>query len=120
MSASQGNVRHLFPRRGQRESLRFREYSLGVVNGQREHEKVEVVLSRGEDGTCEVKLILQSWGEGIGWYPQKTIPFLPSQIDPLQRALEKAKGVTRRQEPPPEQGGGVMLTLPSLPPGEER
>jgi len=120
MSASQGNVRHLFPRGGQRESMRFREYSLGVINGQMEHEKVEVVLSRGEDGTCELKLILQSWGEGIGWYPQKTIPLLPSQIDPLQRALEKAKGVTRRQEPPQGQGGSVMLTLPSLLPREDR
>jgi len=120
MSASQGNVRHLGLREGQRESMRCREYSLGVVNGPMEHEQVEIVLRRGEDGTCEVKLILQSWGEGIGWYPQKTIPLPPSQIDPLQRALEKAKRVTRRQEPPQGQGGGAMLTLPSLPPGEDR
>ncbi|MGH8056841.1 MAG: hypothetical protein ACREOH_06330 [Candidatus Entotheonellia bacterium] len=113
MSGSQGNVRRICSSREQSRDGGVREYLLGLVNGRGEHEKVEVVLSQAEDGTCEVKLILQSWGEGIGWYPQKTIALDLSQIGPLQRALGMAKGFVREGQPQ-EAYGGAILILPPL------
>lgn len=113
MSGSQDNVRRICSRREQRGVGYVNEHSLGLINGRGEHEKVEVVLSQADDGTREVKLILQSWGEGIGWYPQKTIALDLSQIGPLQRALGMAKGFVREGQPQ-EAYGGAILILPPL------
>lgn len=115
MSISQGRVGRQGPKGEQGEPVAFNEYSLGVVDGRTEHEKVEVVLSQGADGTRELRLILQGWGEGIGWYPQKTISLNPSQIGPLQRVLARARGLPGTK-PPPGQHDGVTLPLSSLPP----
>jgi hypothetical protein len=119
MSAHQSNARRMIRPGEHRGPVRLCEYSCGVVNGRTDRETIAVILRVEEDGPCEINLILQAWGEGIGWYPQKTIRLDPSQIDPLQRVLGIAKGLACR-EPPHGQPGGVILRWPSRPSGEDR
>jgi hypothetical protein len=72
------------------------EYALGVIDGRTAQEQLEVVLQQDGEGRWGLTLVAQSWGAGIGWYPQKTIALDASQIEPLQRMLAIAQGVTRQ------------------------
>jgi hypothetical protein len=49
--------------------------------------KVEVLVSEGETGRREVLLRDLSFGQGIGWFVQKTIRLDPEQVNALLRAL---------------------------------
>lgn len=62
---------------------------IGVLEGRDGAEKVEVLLNRGQGRKGALSLRLLSWGEGIGWYPQKTIRLDSRQLRALQTLLKK-------------------------------
>ncbi len=50
--------------------MKGRETCLGVIDGRRDDEKLELACRESDTGALELVLRLVSWGEGIGWYPQ--------------------------------------------------
>ena len=70
--------------------IREREFILGRQISEDGTRQLEVTLVPYR-GTTRIELRLLGWGEGIGWYVQKSI-----QLDPLQiRAL---RGILGRRE----------------------
>lgn len=72
----------------------MRELSLGIVGGRSAGEKLEVVYRETETGAVEIDVRLLAWGEGIGWYPQRTLP-LTAHLGPLRALLRRAEGLAR-------------------------
>jgi hypothetical protein len=68
----------------------LREVALGVVDGRRDTEKLELVCVEGDSGRGEVELRLLAWSEGIGWYRQRTLP-LPADSAQLRILLRRAE-----------------------------
>ncbi|GIX46525.1 MAG: hypothetical protein KatS3mg131_0736 [Candidatus Tectimicrobiota bacterium] len=91
---------HAFPRRT---SSPLEERLLGTVAGAAPDERLEL-LWRREDGTSQLVLRVSRWGTGVGWYPQRTLPLDPQQLQPLLALLQKASGLLRP-------GKGKLLPL---------
>ena len=72
-----------------------RERTLGVMDGRELGEKLELVCRETGSGAVEVELRLLAWGEGVGWYPQRTLP-LPRDLAQLHALLRRAEAVTGR------------------------
>jgi len=52
-----------------------------------ESRRIEVVVTRDEDGRRQVLVQDMSFGSGIGWYIQKTLRLDPEHVDALLRSL---------------------------------
>lgn len=72
-----------------------RERTLGVTGGRAPAEKLELICRESASGTVEIELRLLAWGEGVGWYPQRTLP-LPGNLAQLRTLLRRAEAVSRR------------------------
>jgi hypothetical protein len=96
--ARHGGIGQALPSGERREARQGRNYTVGAIHGRTPQEQLEVVLQQDGEGRWGLTLIAQGWGEGIGWYPQKTIALDASQIEPLQRILAIVQGVTRRAQ----------------------
>ncbi len=72
-----------------------REITLGVLDGCGPDEKLEVRARESQSGRLELELRALAWGEGIGWYPQRTIP-LPGDLRQLSAVLHWAARLTGR------------------------
>lgn len=83
-----------------------REMSLGVVDGRGRAEKLEVICRQQPSGAVELELRLLAWGEGVGWYSQRTIP-LPSDPRDLRALLRRAERVSRK-------AGNVHAAAPNV------
>ncbi|MBI2218727.1 MAG: hypothetical protein HYU51_15670 [Candidatus Rokubacteria bacterium] len=86
------------------------EVSLGVVDGRQPDEKLEVVWRVDDAGNGIAELRLLAWGEGIGWYAQRTLT-LPARLAGLRILLERAERLARGQHAPGE-GGADVLPFP--------
>jgi hypothetical protein len=75
------------------------ETSVGVVQGPEETQKLEVVCRITGPGEPEVELRLLAWGEGVGWYRQRTLP-LPADLSALLCLLRRAKRLRGASRPP--------------------
>lgn len=86
---------------------------IGVLEGRNSREKVEVHLIREEGSGERLDIRLFSWGEGIGWYPQKTIALDCREIDALQAMLNRAKALihTKDRQKPSARGALVPFSL---------
>ena len=93
-----GAIGQALPSGTRQASTRACDYTIGAIQGRTPQEQLEVVLQQDGEGRWGLTLVAQSWGEGIGWYPQKTIALDASQIEPLQRMLAVVQGVTRRAQ----------------------
>jgi hypothetical protein len=71
-----------------------REVTLGVVDGRRDTEKLELVCVEAEAGRGHVELRLLAWSESLGWYRQRTLP-VPADPAPLRSLLRRAEPPTR-------------------------
>jgi hypothetical protein len=91
-------IGQVLPSGERQESRQGLNYTVGAIHGRTPQEQLEVVLQQDGEGRWGLMLIAQGWGEGIGWYPQKTIALDASQIEPLQRMLAIVQGVTRRAQ----------------------
>lgn len=74
------------------------ESIIGVLEGRDGAEKVEVWLDPEEGETGQVYLRLVSWGEGIGWYPQKTIELDCRQLGALHTILKRGEALCETQK----------------------
>lgn len=59
---------------------------LTVLPGATDQERILVVLSHTASGSV-IELQQQSWGEGVGWFTQSTLPLQPCQAAALRQAL---------------------------------
>jgi hypothetical protein len=114
-----GGIGQGLPSRARQASMRPRDHTVGAIHGRTPQEQLEVVLQQDGEGRWGLTLIAQGWGEGIGWYPQKTIALDASQIEPLQRMLAIVQGVTRRARSRRDRDGERPPFL-APPSGEDR
>ncbi|MFQ5598380.1 MAG: hypothetical protein ACE5GK_10060 [Nitrospiria bacterium] len=87
---------------------------IGVLAGENEREKIEVLLDRQDPSEARLSLRLLSWGDGIGWYPQKTLMLGPREIGTLETLLKQARALmqtTKRKTPPK----GKVIPFPLRP-----
>lgn len=64
------------------------EVLIGSIGGDENEHVIEVVAVE-EDGRNRYEIRLLSFGEGIGWYVQKTLPLDSNQAKALGRILSK-------------------------------
>ena len=88
------------------------ENIIGVIDGQSETEKVEILLERNPVSGDRLHLRTLAWGEGIGWYPQKTIAFPCGQIATLQTILNQAGAILSTASRKAPSAKGQILPFP--------
>ena len=64
------------------------EALLGSIGGS-EHDQIIEVVAIEEKGKSRYEIRLLSFGEGIGWFVQKTLPLDSSQAKALAKVLSK-------------------------------
>lgn len=74
-----------------RMTLREGEFILGGQFNEDETTRLEVALLSSV-GKSKIELRLLGWGEGIGWYVQKSIQLDPLQIRALRGMLGRTEG----------------------------
>jgi len=96
------------------------ERVIGVLDGKNESEKVEVLLhsEKGEAGSLHLRLL--SWGEGIGWYPQKTIELDCRSLAGLQNLCKKAEAYLKSERKRTPGSSGKIIPFPTKRPGSGR
>lgn len=82
---------------------------VGILKGGEGIERVEILLSRGE-GKFSLRFL--SWGEGIGWYPQKTIQLDSRQLRTLRIVLKRAERLLESKRTAKRQTRGKVLPFP--------
>lgn len=89
------------------------EQVIGVLDGKKESEKIEVMLNseKGESGYLYLRLM--SWGEGIGWYPQKTIELDCRNLNNLQTLCNKAEAHLKLVKNRPSVSTGKIIPFPT-------
>ena len=65
---------------------KFAESTLSVIPSSNEGERLLVVLLKWE-GESRLELRQQTWGEGIGWFTQNSVPVEPHQLAQLRTTL---------------------------------
>jgi hypothetical protein len=96
------------------QSERIGEMCLGVLDGETQDEKFEVVLRRQEQRPPSIELRLVRWGEGVGWYVQRTTP-LPADLCGLRGLLRRAQRIHASESPqarPQANARGRVIALP--------
>ena len=67
------------------------EVILAEIPGSCDNERLLVVHRHGQnrhgEGYTRIELRQQTWGEGIGWFTQNTMPLEPQQVGQLRGAL---------------------------------
>ena len=72
------------------------EVLLGSISGDENDHIIEVVVVEGEsENRYEIRLL--SFGEGIGWYVQKTLPLDSNQAKALGRVLSRTDNDLQRK-----------------------
>ncbi|NKE73529.1 hypothetical protein [Candidatus Manganitrophus noduliformans] len=85
---------------------------VGILKGREGTERVEILLSRGEENEGKFYLRFLSWGEGIGWYPQKTIRLDSRQLHTLRIVLKRAEKLLEPKRIAKKQTRGKVLPFP--------
>jgi len=70
------------------------EALLGSVYGEDNDQIIEVVVKE-EENRFEIRLL--SYGEGLGWYVQKTLPIDSSQVEALVKILSKTNNPAEKK-----------------------
>lgn len=78
---------------------------------------VEVFVQQTRSGTPKVGIQLNIWSKSLGWRPQKTLLFDPSQLPDLRRQLAAAEVHLRQTAvlPGDDEERGKVLPFPTLP-----
>jgi len=63
------------------------EILLSTLPSSHAGERVVVVLCQAADQPTRLELRQQSWGEGVGWFTQSTVPLDPAQVAQLRATL---------------------------------
>ncbi|GEM_PF-1845066 len=86
------------------------EQCIGVLDGRTSDEKLEVVQRDLGEGRLEVELRIVRWGEGVGWYVQRTLPIV-SDITLLCALLRRAKRINQRLSSRAGTGADAKVTV---------
>jgi len=70
------------------------EALLGSIYGEDNDQIIEVVIKE-EENRFEIRLL--SYGEGLGWYVQKTLPIDSSQAEALVKILSKTNNAAEKK-----------------------
>ena len=81
---------------------------LAQLDGENAKEKIELVLRHMEEGSTALEVRSLSWGQGIGWYTQKTIVLDPGQVRRLASLLRRTALTSQTRT-----GGRKILTFPT-------
>ncbi len=81
------------------------ESVLTTLPGAADTERVLVVLVQLADGSSKVSLRQQSFGEGVGWFDQKSLDLDPEQFKQLRRGY----GATGRTAKSTAATEGILL-----------
>ena len=87
------------------------EICIGVIPGRQQEEKLELLARLTPTGAVEIEFRLLAWGEGVGWYPQRTLP-LPADFVLVRALLRRAERLSRRQTLHGK-GGASVLPFPT-------
>ncbi|MFQ5580137.1 MAG: hypothetical protein ACE5FZ_05945 [Nitrospiria bacterium] len=93
------------------------EQVIGVLSGDSESEKLEVFLNSEEGDAGRLHIRLLSWGEGIGWYSQKTIELDCRNLANLQTLCKKAEAHLRTERRKTPRSSGKVISFPTNRPG---
>ena len=63
------------------------ETTLATIAGASDNERLLVVLCHQPGQGSTLQLRQQSWGEGVGWFTQNSLPLEPQQVAELRGAL---------------------------------
>jgi hypothetical protein len=63
------------------------ETVLSILPGADDNHRLVVLLRLGTSGSSWIELRQQSWGEGLGWFTQSTLPLEPHQVAALRGVL---------------------------------
>lgn len=88
------------------------ERIIGILEGEDQTKKIEVLLNPEQGKSGQLHFRLLSWGEGIGWYPQKTIELDCGQLNLLQPILKRAERLLRKQEQKEPRSMGRIIPFP--------
>ncbi len=80
---------------------------IGIIEGEKENQRLELVLAGGESPHLVLKLA--TYAEGLGWHTQKTIHIDPQQADELYFLLGGARHLLKQA------GSGAKSTTTNLP-----
>jgi hypothetical protein len=70
------------------------EALLGSISGENNEQVVEIVIKEDKN-RFEIRLL--NYGQGLGWYVQKTIPIDSSQIEALVKILSKTNNSAEKK-----------------------
>lgn len=88
---------------------------LGVVDGCKADQKLELVLCEQQSGSPCLELRLVAWDEGLGWYRQQTLA-LPAELTMLDVLIHRARRLMSRRTQR-DQSRGAVLNFPLAPAG---
>lgn len=63
------------------------ETVLATLPSSSDRERLVVVLSHAPDGSTQLELRQQSWGDGLGWFTQSSVQLEPEQVAGLRQSL---------------------------------
>ena len=63
------------------------ETTITTIDGEKDTERLCVILCHNSDDGSTIELRQQSWGEGLGWYTQNTVTLAPDQLGQLRNSL---------------------------------
>jgi len=98
-----------------KEEAKVMESVIGILEGRSETEKIEVHLRQEGNAEERLDLRLLFWGEGIGWYPQKTIALDCREIDALQTILKRVKALMLTKNRKKMRVRGALVPFPLQP-----
>jgi hypothetical protein len=93
--------------------------TIGVLEGKNGSEKLEVLVDPDRKNGGQIHLRLLSWGEGIGWYPQKTVEIDCRQIDALQSYLGYAEALLKQDRAKEARQADPILSFSLKPPTKQ-
>ena len=89
------------------------ETVLSTIDGSVETERLVLVHIR-RVGESHLELRQQSWGEGIGWFTQSSLPLAPHQVGQLRNALGSSSGKVSAPISQPQATRRADSTRPTL------
>ncbi len=81
--------------------------AISRVEGKNEKEEVELIFRKTEECSMSLEIRSLRWGEGVGWYVQKTIVLGPTQVRALARVLRQVSAVEAERT-----GKGKVIPFP--------
>ena len=94
--------------------------ALGTLEGAGPSERMLVALKQAGDGSVAIELLQQHYGEGIGWFNQRSMTLDPRQWQQLQTLLGKSKPAEQFEAMAGQQRDVLPFPGPSETPGHRR